>query len=46
VEWAWDYFGGGRGDSVLDHSEELETNWNEDAEEMASAASVGSSQHP
>jgi NADH dehydrogenase len=43
VEWAWDYFGGGRGDAVLDRSEELETNWNDDSEEMASTASVASS---
>jgi NADH dehydrogenase len=43
VEWAWDYFGGGRGDAVLDRSEELESNWNDDSEEMASTASVASS---
>jgi NADH dehydrogenase len=43
VEWAWDYFGGGRGDAVLDRPEELETNWNDDSEEMASAASAARS---
>jgi NADH dehydrogenase len=44
VEWAWDYFGGARGDAVLDRSEELRINWNDDGEEAASAASVPSSQ--
>ena len=37
VEWAWDYFGGSRGDAILDRSEELQINWNDDEEEMASA---------
>jgi NADH:ubiquinone reductase (H+-translocating) len=44
VEWAGDYFGGSRGDAVLDRSEELQLNWNDDGEEAASAASVPSSQ--
>jgi NADH dehydrogenase len=39
MEWAWDYFGGSRGDAVLDRPEELKINWNEDPEELASAAS-------
>ena len=44
VEWAWDYFGGSRGDAVLDRTEELQINWNDDGEERASAASAPSSQ--
>ncbi len=44
VEWAWDYFGGSRGDAVLDRSEELQINWNDDEEEPASAAPAASSQ--
>jgi NADH:ubiquinone reductase (H+-translocating) len=32
MEWAWDYFGGDRGDAVLDRKEELEINWNDDGE--------------
>lgn len=38
MEWAWDYFGAARGDAVLDRPEEMEINWNDDADEMASAA--------
>jgi len=30
VDWAWDYFGGSRGDAVLDRSEELPIDWNDD----------------
>ena len=44
MEWAWDYFGGSRGDAVLDRPEELQINWNEDGEEMASAVSTSPSQ--
>ena len=40
VEWAWDYFGGSCGDAILDRSEELQINWNDDEEEADSAASV------
>jgi NADH dehydrogenase len=29
MEWAWDYFGGARGDAVLDRSEELQIDWND-----------------
>jgi NADH:quinone reductase (non-electrogenic) len=43
VEWAWDYFGGSRGDAVLDRTEELQINWNDDGEEPASAAGTASS---
>jgi NADH:ubiquinone reductase (H+-translocating) len=32
MEWAWDYFGGARGDAVLDRREELQINWNDDGE--------------
>jgi len=39
IEWAWDYFGGPRGDAILDRSEELRVNWNDDGEGPASAAS-------
>ena len=46
VEWAWDYFGGARGDAVLDIPEEMQTNWNDDGEEMASAASAARTQKP
>ena len=38
MEWAWWYFGGARDDVVLDRSEELQVNWNEDTEEMADAS--------
>ena len=43
VEWAWDYFGGSRGDVILDRTEELQIDWNDNSEEMASAASVAGS---
>lgn len=43
VEWAWDYFGGSRGDVILDRTEELQIDWNEEPEEMASAASAANS---
>jgi NADH:ubiquinone reductase (H+-translocating) len=46
MEWAWDYFGGSRGDAILDRTEELQVNWNDDAEESASAASATGSQKP
>jgi NADH:ubiquinone reductase (H+-translocating) len=39
VEWAWDYLGRSRGDAILDRSEEMQINWNDDGEEMASAQS-------
>ena len=42
VEWAWDYFGGSRGDAVLDRAAELQINWNDDGEEMATAAPASS----
>jgi NADH dehydrogenase len=29
MEWAWDYFGGARGDAVLDRREELQIDWND-----------------
>lgn len=44
VEWAWDSLGGARGDAVLDRSEELKIDWNDDGEEPVSAASLASSQ--
>jgi NADH dehydrogenase len=44
VEWAWDYFGGARGDAVLDRSEELQANWNDESEETASNVSAAGSQ--
>jgi NADH:ubiquinone reductase (H+-translocating) len=31
MEWAWDYFGGARGDAVLDRREELQVDWNADS---------------
>jgi NADH dehydrogenase len=30
MEWAWEYFGGSRGDAVLDRREELQIDWNDD----------------
>ncbi len=30
MEWAWEYFGGSRGDAVLDRREELRIDWNDD----------------
>jgi NADH dehydrogenase len=30
IEGAWDYLGGARGDAVLDRSEELKIDWNDD----------------
>jgi NADH:ubiquinone reductase (H+-translocating) len=44
MEWAWDYFGGSRRDAVLDRTEELQINWNDDGEELAPPASAVSSQ--
>jgi NADH dehydrogenase len=44
VEWAWDYFGSYHGDAILDRSEELKINWDDDGEETATAASAASSQ--
>ena len=41
VEWAWEYFGRSRGDAILDRSEKAQINWNDDDEDMASAASAG-----
>jgi NADH dehydrogenase len=38
VEWAWEYFGGSRGDAILDRSEELQINWDDDGEDRASVA--------
>jgi len=38
MEWAWWYFGGARDDVVLDRSEELQINWNDETEEMADAS--------
>ncbi len=45
MEWAWHYFGGAHGDAVLDRTEEMQIDWNDDAEEPpASAASAASGQ--
>ena len=33
IEWAWDYFGGARGDAILDRTEETSINWNDDEED-------------
>ncbi len=41
-EWAWDYFGGSRGDAILDRPEELAVNWNDDSENVALAAPASS----
>jgi NADH dehydrogenase len=30
MEWAWDYFGGARGDAVLDRKHEMQIDWNDD----------------
>ena len=43
MEWAWDYFGQYHADAILDRSEELQINWNEDEEVPASAASTATS---
>ena len=42
MEWAWDYFGGSRGDAVLDRTEELQIDWNDEGEEPAQASAVSS----
>jgi NADH:ubiquinone reductase (H+-translocating) len=42
MEWAWDYFGGSRGDAVLDRTEELQIDWNDDGEEPAPESAVSS----
>lgn len=39
TEWAWWYFGGVRDDIILDRSEELQINWNEDTEATAAPES-------
>ena len=41
--WAWDYFGGSRGDAILDRPEELRVNWSDNPEQTASAVSAASS---
>ena len=42
IEWAWDYFGGARGDAILDRTEETSINWNDDEEDtLAKSASKG-----
>ena len=38
LDWAWAYLGKSRGAAVLDRSEELQINWNDDREEPASSA--------
>jgi NADH dehydrogenase len=43
VEWAWDYFGEARGDAILDRTQELQINWDDDWEEPASAVNPTSS---
>ena len=43
VEWAWDYFGEARGDAILDRTQELQINWDDDGEEPASAVNPTSS---
>lgn len=30
TEWAWNYFGHGRGDLILDRPDQANVNWNED----------------
>jgi len=36
VEWAWDYLGGqGRGNAILDRTEELQINWSDDGDGSA-----------
>jgi len=37
VEWAWDYFGRARGDAVLDRTEQVDINWNDDEQTAAAA---------
>jgi NADH dehydrogenase len=44
VEWAWEYFGGSRGDAILDRSEELQINWDDDGEDRASVALASNGQ--
>lgn len=48
MKWAWDYFGGARGDAVLDRTEELSIDWNDDEDEPypESAASSASGTAP
>ena len=36
MEWAWDYFGGARGDAILDRREELRIDWNDAEKSQAS----------
>jgi NADH dehydrogenase len=38
VEWAWDYLGNVRSDPVLDRNEQAQINWNDDDEQMETAA--------
>ena len=38
VEWAWDYLGKVRSDPVLDRPDQANINWNDDDEEMQTAA--------
>jgi NADH dehydrogenase len=34
MEWAWDYFGGARGDAVLDRTGESHIDWNDDEKSL------------
>jgi len=40
VDWAWDYFGGGRGDAILDRNDEDQINWSEDDESATSPSTT------
>jgi NADH dehydrogenase len=35
VEWAWDYFGAASTDAILDETEQMQVNWNDDEEPPA-----------
>jgi NADH:quinone reductase (non-electrogenic) len=43
VEWAWEYFGRGRADAILDLTKQKDIDWNDD-EGTASVAATGQSQ--
>jgi NADH dehydrogenase len=45
VEWAWDYFGAGRGDAILDRADEGQINWCDDAEPATSTSTMSTTGH-
>jgi len=43
IEWAWDYFGRGRVDQILDRTEQADINWSDDEPDAANPAAPNNS---